>query len=148
MSYGVFAQFYDNLTQNVDYKTKADYLCSLFEHFNHDPGCTLDLACGTGTLTIELKKRGIDVFGADMSSDMLTQAQMKLCEAGESALLICCMMQELELPEKADTCVCTLDSINHITSEKELEKAFSHICGSLSDDGLFIFDANSFYIWK
>lgn len=145
MSYSCFADYYDGLTEDVDYAAKAEYFLELCRRFSHEPGLTLDLACGTGSFMLELKKRNIDVMGADMSSDMLTQAQMKLCEAGESALLICCMMQELELPEKADTCVCTLDSINHITSEKELEKAFSHICGILSDDGLFIFDANTVY---
>ena len=30
MAYGVFAEFYDGLTANVDYKAKADYLCEIF----------------------------------------------------------------------------------------------------------------------
>ena len=67
MSYGVFAEFYDGLTRNVDYAAKADYICEIFKRFGHTPECMLDLACGTGTLTIEMKKRGFDIYGADAS---------------------------------------------------------------------------------
>lgn len=145
MSYSYFADYYDQLTENVDYAEKADYFIKLLEKHNHKPGVTLDLACGTGTFLLELKKRGIDVFGADMSSDMLSQAQMKACEHGYQILLLCSRMQDLELPYKIDTCVCTLDSINHITSKKELIKAFGRISEFLADDGLFVFDANTVY---
>ena len=80
MSYGVFAEFYDGLTRNVDYQVKADYICEIFKRFNHNPECVLDLACGTGTLTIELKKRGFDIYGVDASAEMLSQAQFKAAE--------------------------------------------------------------------
>ena len=82
MSYGVFAEFSDGLTRNVDYNEKADHILKIMELYSHKPGVTLDLACGTGSLSVELKKRGIDVFGADMSEEMLTRAQMKAQENG------------------------------------------------------------------
>ena len=145
MSYSYFADYYDGLTEDVDYAAKAEYFVKLCEKYSHQPGRTLDLACGTGSFTIELKKRGTDVIGADMSSDMLTQAQMKSSDQELEIMYICCKMQELELPYEIDTCVCTLDSINHITSKKELKKAFSCISRCLADDGLFIFDANTVY---
>ncbi len=145
MSYSYFADYYDGLTGDVDYPAKAEYFLELCRLFDHKPGLTVDLACGTGSFTLELKKRGIDVIGADMSSDMLTQAQMKTSQAGESITFIRCKMQDFVFPGKIDTCVCTLDSVNHITSKKELEKAFCRINECLSDDGLFIFDANTVY---
>lgn len=148
MSYSYFADYYDQLTENVDYEEKADYFLELLKRHNHKPGFTLDLACGTGTFTLALKKRGINVFGADMSQDMLSIAQMKACDAGYQIFFICCKMQNLELPETIDTCVCTLDSINHITSKKELVKAFEHIHNCLSENGLFVFDTNSVYKHK
>ena len=145
MSYNYFADHYDSLTEDVDYEAKADYFISLLEKHDHKAGVTLDLACGTGSFTIALKKRGIDVFGADMSSDMLSQAQMKACDEGYQILFICNKMQDIELCGTIDTCVCTLDSINHITSEKELEKAFSNIAKYLSEDGIMVFDVNTVY---
>ena len=145
MSYGVFAQFYDNLTQNVDYKTKADYLCSLFEHFNHDPGCTLDLACGTGTLTIELKKRGIDVFGADMSSEMLTEAMAKATCDDLDIMFLRQKMQSLTLFGTIDTCICTLDSISHLSGHKQVQQTFDKVSYYMEPGGLFVFDVNTIF---
>ncbi len=145
MSYSYFADYYDVLTGNVDYRAKADYCMQLLERHGHHAGLTLDLACGTGSFTIELKKRGIDVMGADMSADMLSQAQMKAAQHGYQILFICSKMQELELYEPVDTCICTLDSVNHVTSKKELTAAFCHIADGLKEDGLFVFDANTVY---
>ncbi len=148
MSYSYFARYYDVLTENVDYQERAKYLCDICRRHNHECGVTLDLACGTGSLTIELKKFGIDVFGADMSSDMLSEAQMKACENDLSILFLCQKMQDLELYSNIDTCFCTLDSINHITSKKELIKAFKSVSKYLADDGLFVFDVNTIYKHK
>ena len=74
MSYSTFAFYYDALTGNVDYRARADYLCRLLERLDHEPGITLDLACGTGSLTLELARRGLDVYGVDGSLEMLSVA--------------------------------------------------------------------------
>lgn len=71
--YGVFAEFYDRLTTDVDYGPWADYLLSLFEkHGRGRPETLLDLACGSGSLSLELASRGVDVIGVDGSEDMLS----------------------------------------------------------------------------
>ena len=89
MSYNVFARYYDALTANVDYEMMADYLCALLERESHKAGLTLDLACGTGSLTLQLAKKGIDIYGIDASMDMLSVAQEKAAEAGCSILFLC-----------------------------------------------------------
>ena len=73
-AYESFAQYYDRLTKNVEYTRRADYLCGLLEKWQHEPGLTLDLACGTGSMTLELARRGFDVYGVDGSMEMLAQA--------------------------------------------------------------------------
>ena len=80
--YQLFSQFYDNLTFNVDYSKRADYIQSVLSLYGHDWGLSLDLACGTGSLTVELKRRGVDIFGIDGSYDMLSQAMDKAYDEG------------------------------------------------------------------
>lgn len=145
IAYSYFAQFYDSLTYNVEYDKKAQYLLKLFERHHHTPGLTLDLACGTGSLTVELSRCGIDIFGADMSSDMLTVAQQKACEAEQSILFLHQKMQHLHLYSTIDTCICTLDSINHLPSSEEVVKTFERVAQYLNPDGLFVFDTNTVY---
>lgn len=146
MSYGVFAQYYDSLTKNVGYSRRAAYFCTVMQHLKHDPGLTLDLACGTGSLTIELAKRGIDVYGVDGSMEMLSVAQQKAAQEELPLLFLQQTMQSLDLYGTVNTVICALDSINHLTSEAEVQKAFERVSLFLEPQtGLFLFDANTPY---
>lgn len=145
-SYEFFARFYDSLTDNVEYEQRADYIINLLEEkHSHQMGLTLDLACGTGTLTLLLKEKGIDVFGVDGSCDMLSVAQQKSFEKGFNTLFLCQQMDELDLYGTIDTCVCTLDSLNHIIDEKAFEKAIERVSVFMDKGGCFLFDLNTIY---
>ena len=143
--YHSFSQFYDNLTFNVDYKKRADYIQSVLSLYGHPWGLTLDLACGTGTLTLELKTRGVDIFGIDGSYDMLSIAMEKAAEQGLDVLFLCQEMERLDLYGTIDTCICTLDSLNHITDQKKLQRAFDRVALFMNSGGYFVFDMNTVY---
>jgi len=51
MSYNTFAKFYDTLTENVEYKKRADYISSFFKRYADKCDTVLDLACGTGSVS-------------------------------------------------------------------------------------------------
>ena len=106
-SYGIFADFYDDLTLNAQYSERADYIMKVFERLGHDMGLTLDLACGTGNLTLELKRRGVDVYGIDGSAEMLSRAQEKSADENLGILFLCQQMQSIDLYGTIDTCICT-----------------------------------------
>ncbi len=144
-SYSYFADFYDSLTDNVEYDKKADYITEIMKRHHHEFGLTLDLACGTGSLAVELYKRGVDIFGADASADMLTAAQQKTAEQGFQIMFLHQKMQHLHLFGTIDTCLCTLDSINHLPSKNDVCKTFESVYRYLNDGGLFVFDANTVY---
>lgn len=147
-AYTAFADFYDGLTANVDYKSRADYIEKLLAHHKHDFGLCVDLACGTGSLTIELAKRGVDIYGIDGSSQMLSQAQMKAYDEGLSVLFLCQKMQSIDLYGTVDTCLCTLDSINHLTEPDLVQKTFDRVSLFMNPGGLFVFDVNTVYKHK
>ena len=52
-NYDRFAEVYDRLMDDVDYKARTDYLLSLFEKHDRRPTLLLDLACGTGGFSNE-----------------------------------------------------------------------------------------------
>ena len=76
-SYNSFAEYYDELMEDARYPERCRYILQTAERLGHNMGRTLDLACGTGSLTLELKKSGVDVFGADGSIEMLSEAMQK-----------------------------------------------------------------------
>ncbi len=147
-NYDFFAMYYDSLTKNVDYAGRADYISELLRLYNHDAGITLDLACGTGSLTLELKKRGYDVYGVDNSASMLTVAKDKTYDAETDILFICQNMQNLDLYGTVNTVVCALDSINHLKSEEDILKTFKRVSLFMDPGGVFIFDFNTPYKHK
>ncbi len=140
-----FARFYDRLMTDCDYDLRTDYLICLFDRFAAKPKLLLDLACGTGNFTYRMAMRGIETIGVDMSSNMLGIAREKSDEYNVNPLFLCQKADELDLYGTIDGCICTLDSVNHITDYDELCRAFKRVSLFMEQGGLFIFDANTEY---
>lgn len=145
MSYEVFADFYDALTDNVDYAVLSKTICSLLARYGLNRGLLLDLGCGTGTLSVLLSKAGYEVVGADISPDMLAVAQEKAFAAGQDILFLCKDMTRLDLYGTLDAAVCTLDALNHLPSRAAVEETLRRVSLFLNPGGVFIFDANTLY---
>ena len=145
MSYNSFAAVYDELTKNVDYKGRAEYITEILKQYNINNGLLLDLACGTGSLSIELSKQGFEVIGTDASFDMLSEAQNKAAESNENVMFLCQRMEETDLFGSVRAIVCALDSINHLTDYELVKATFKNLKNFLDTDGIIIFDANTVY---
>lgn len=144
-SYQTFAYLYDELTQNVEYEKRCEYILSFFEQNGIKSGTVLDLACGTGSMSIHFMEKGYKIIGLDYSEEMLEIASNRLFEKGNSFSLLKAKMQEFELPEKADACICCLDSINHLNCIDDVQATLKNVYDSLNDNGLFVFDVNTVY---
>ena len=145
--YGDFAFYYDLLTENVDYEKRSGYIRDLLVANGVDKGILLDLACGTGTLTLLLAQMGYDMIGVDASEEMLSVAQEKKMEGGvgNEAIFLCQKMEQLDLFGTINGAVCTLDSINHVTDEDSVREIFRRVSLFMEDKGIFIFDVNTPY---
>lgn len=141
--YGDFAAFYDALTEDVDYAAWADYLLAVFSRHGGTPATVLDLACGSGSLAMELCDRGLEVIGVDGSADMLAIAREKAAEEGADILYLCQDMRQLDLYGTVDGAVCMLDSLSHILSTADLAEIFRRLGLFIAPDGLLIFDVNT-----
>ncbi|MBQ8740601.1 MAG: class I SAM-dependent methyltransferase [Clostridia bacterium] len=143
--YNDFAYSYDTLMQDVDYKKRTDYICSLFKAFDRMPTLMLDLACGTGEFSNRFAECGVSVIGVDMSYDMLSVAREKSAEQGNDILYLCQDAAELDLYGTVDGAICCLDSLNHITDYGKFCEAIARVSLFLEKDRLFIFDLNTPY---
>lgn len=143
--YNDFAYSYDTLMQDVDYKKRTDYICSLFKAFDRMPTLMLDLACGTGEFSNRFAECGVSVIGVDMSYDMLSVAREKSAEQGNDILYLCQDAAKLDLYGTVDGAICCLDSLNHITDYDKFCEAIARVSLFLEKDRLFIFDVNTPY---
>lgn len=145
VGYGDFAYYYDLLTENVDYESRCNYISGLLAENGVGKGILLDLACGTGTVSMLLSEKGYEVIGVDASEEMLSQAQEKKMETGADVIFLKQKMEELDLFGTINGAVCTLDSLNHVTSADTVKEIFRRISLFMEDKGIFIFDVNTPY---
>ncbi len=144
--YETFSFYYDALTQNVNYSARADYFDGLIQkHLRSEGNVLLDLACGTGTMSEEMARRGYDVIGVDYSCGMLSQAMDKKFEHGLPIQYVQQDMRELELYGTVDVTLCLLDSLNHLDSFAEVETVFQRVADATEPGGMFLFDMNTLY---
>ena len=143
--YSVFAAYYDELMADVDYAGQAAYLRQAFRRHGLRPHLVLDLACGTGSLSMELVRAGMEVIGVDRSSQMLSQAVRKAGSTNGPAFFVCQDMRKLDLYGTVEAAVCTLDGVNHVTSPADVRRVFAGVSRFLNPGGLFVFDLNTPY---
>lgn len=141
-----FAHIYDELINpDIDYEKWAQYIYSTCANYGVKFDKYLDLACGTGNLTENMCTKFKDVWAVDISEDMLCEAEEKFRNKGFRARFICQDISKLNLNMKFNLITCCLDSTNYITSERDLKSYFSQVEELLEDEGLFVFDVNSYY---
>ena len=148
MSYDDFSHYYDLLTDNVEYKKRADYFCRLLSMCGTNGGILLDLGCGTGNMSFEMAGKGFDVIGVDSSIGMLNVAQQKMFETGRHILLLNQKMQEIDLYGTIDCAVCVLDGINHLDGADDVKKTFEKVSLFMNNGGAFAFDVNTIHKHK
>ena len=141
--YRDFAGFYDLLTEDVDYTARAAYFHQLAQRYTPPGRLLLDLACGTGSLSLALSRLGYDVIGVDGSYEMLSVAMEKRGE--EPILFLCQDMENLDLYGTVDLTISALDSLNHVTQPEHLQTVFNRVSLFTNPGGLFLFDMNTPY---
>ena len=142
-AYHALAVSYDRLTNDVDYNATVDFYFQILEREGLSPRTAVDLACGTGSVTMILAEKGLRVTGVDLSEEMLTVACQKAQGAENRPMFVCQDLAELYLPRGVDLAVCALDSLDYITEPEACAKAIKRIYKALNPGGIFIFDVNT-----
>ncbi len=143
-AYESLAESYDRLTNDVPYEKILAFAQSLLAERGLRPRSVLDLACGTGAMSVLLAQAGYGVIGVDMSEEMLTVATEKAWELSDNRpFFVRQRMERLRLPEPVDLVLCCLDSINYLTNPQDCQETFRRVYENLTPGGAFLFDVNT-----
>ncbi|GAB6256253.1 class I SAM-dependent DNA methyltransferase [Peribacillus sp. N1] len=145
MTYERFAYVYDELMKDAPYEKWLMILTAKLEQYGIGGRKVLDLACGTGEMTVELAQHGFEVTGVDLSDEMLLVANEKAVKLGLSIPFFQQNMAELEGLGQFDCVTIFCDSLNYLRDEEDIVKTFSRVHEHLKDGGLFLFDIHSIY---
>ncbi len=131
--YEAMAKYYDFLQQELDYNVWLE-----FYQQNREPGTisVLEVGCGTGKFAQMLDLDEINYDGFDLSPAMIEVANEKQLNAnffvGDA--------RTFSSEKQYDLIICFMDTINYLTSENDLKKAFSHAANNLKPGGKMLFD--------
>jgi SAM-dependent methyltransferase len=144
-AYQTFAYIYDELMDDAPYSDWVTYLKRNQEMYVPNGKKVLDIGCGTGTLSLLLKKEGYDVTGIDISEDMLAVADQKANEANVRIPFFHQDMKELNNLGTFDIVTIFCDSLNYLETEEDVRQTFLSVNKQLRKDGLLLFDVHSVY---
>jgi 2-polyprenyl-3-methyl-5-hydroxy-6-metoxy-1,4-benzoquinol methylase len=145
MSYEQFAYLYDELMQDAPYDEWVRFVKEKLAKYQVGDKNLLDLACGTGELSVRFAKEGFSVTGVDLSADMLAVAQEKAQEEGLPIPFFEQDMANLEGHGEFDIIGIFCDSLNYLQSDDDVIHTFTSAYNHLKDEGLFFFDVHSTY---
>lgn len=139
MDYDAVARVYDRFNSGFDY---ADYLSRILPYFSGLPEqpLALDCGCGTGSLMMELMKKGFDCSGIDISSEMLEIAFEKISSSGNIPHLMCQSLPEIDLYGAYHAVFSSMDTINHLLNKNDVKRFFRRLYNFVEPGGYFVFD--------
>ncbi len=103
-------------------------------------GDVLELACGTGQITVPLALAGFRTTGLDISEPMLHLARERAALAGISVEHVTGDMRNFDLGRQFGLIFIARNSLLHMHSTEDLLATFAMVRRHLSPGGLFAFD--------
>ena len=137
MIYNKLSDYYDALVKD-DEATKC-WVNWIEEKIQ--PCSLLELACGSGEITLALSKDGYQVSALDLSQGMVNRAKEKDVE--NKIEFACQDMRDLSNYSTFDAITCLCDSFNYILSKEEVSAFFKEVHTHLNENGYFFFDTHS-----
>ena len=136
MTYGVFAQVYNELMDDEVFLKWRDYTQL------HVPSeaSILELGCGNGQLGILLKEAGYAIEGLDLSDEMLSLAQFRQEEADVRFPLIQGDMRDLTDFGEYEAIISYCDSLCYLPETEDFKQTFLEAYTHLKEEGVFLFD--------
>ena len=146
--YQAFAELYDELMDDVDSESWADYYTRLLSIYGIRSGKICECACGTGGLTIPLHRRGFQMTGVDISREMLWEAAQKSRKLGIAMPFVQQDMKALNLHRPMDAVLATCDGVNYLLTEEDLLSFFRAAHRAIKPGGALVFDVSTPYKLK
>ena len=138
----LYAQCYDLLYADKDYKSETDYLNDLLKKFCPDTKTILNLGCGTGKHDFLLAEKGYMIHGIDVSDNMILRANERVKELGDNHAIAFSVgdIREIRLEKKFDTVISLFHVMSYQTSNHDLQNVFLTVKEHLKPGGVFVFD--------
>jgi len=132
-----YSKYYDLLYKDKDYKGEVDYIDELIKIYHPHAKTVLDLGCGTGKHDHYLTKKGYNVYGVDISEEMISQA---IKENNDATTYSVGDMRYIELNKCFDVVISLFHVMSYQITNDDIINGFKTAYKHLDKNGIFIFD--------
>ncbi len=132
--------YFDGQNYDAENFTVRDDVPFYIEMAKKAKGPVLEIACGTGRITIPIAKTGVDVMGLDYSQAMLARAKEKGKKEGLKIKWVKADCRNFKLGCKFNLIYMPFNSMQHLHDRISIEKMFSCVKRHLAEKGKFIVD--------
>jgi SAM-dependent methyltransferase len=96
----------------------------------------LDLACGIGRHSLELRRRGFEVVGVDISADLLEMAEREAEAQGLDVSFVQADLRELDIRDEFDLVLSLNDgAVGYFETDEENSRTFEVVSQALREGG-------------
>lgn len=142
--YTVLAAGYDVVMEHVEYEAWAEYVHGLLMRHHPEAETVLELACGTGSLALELQPLGPYRYaGTDRSEDMIRVARAKADMEGADVQFEVADFTDFRVDTPVDVLILLYDGLNYLLHEDEIRALFRCAHAALAPGGVFLFDQST-----
>ncbi|MDG5472448.1 class I SAM-dependent methyltransferase [Jeotgalibacillus sp. ET6] len=139
MSLDNFEEYNDPALYDKENEHYLSELPFLLKWASNTQGTILDLACGTGRVTIPLAQKGYRLAGVDIHRGMLNEAEKKSAVAGLNIDWIEQDCTKLNLNFRSHLVYSVGNSFQHFLTNEAQDGLLSSVNEHLETDGIFIF---------
>jgi SAM-dependent methyltransferase len=129
------ALFYDH-----EFKDRTHEIPFYLRQAKKNAGPVLEIACGTGRLTLPIAAERMQIAGVDASAPMIVEARRKALAAGLAVDWYVQDARDMDLGRRFALAFIASNSLQHLHDHVSLRAFFSRARAHLQPDGLLIID--------
>lgn len=142
--FGNYSLYYDLLYQDKNYSDESDFIHKLISDNSCDTKTILELGCGTANHAVLLAEKGYQVYGIDLSKDMLQLANNRVANLPSEVTSRLRFSQgdvrNIRVNERFDAVTSLFHVVSYQTTNSDLLNTFITVREHLKPAGIFVFD--------
>jgi SAM-dependent methyltransferase len=127
-----------NQQRQLSAKEEVEKIAKLLQIKKRDR--ILDLCCGVGCHSLELSRRGFDVFGVDPTAAYIDKARLEAEKSDLDAEFVVGDMREYYAPDNFDIAMNLFGSFGYFEDPEDDRKVVEHMYSSLRTGGKFLIE--------
>lgn len=138
-----YEEFYDPITYDLECDSFNEDFPIIEQWAQQLGNPLLDLACGTGRMSIHLAKKGYQLTGVDLVPQMVLHGQKKAQHANVNIEFMVADARAFHLNKQFNFIFMLMNAFQFLPTRKDYEQLFACVKSHLTPEGLFLFETRN-----